>query len=68
MRRPNPADSISITWHIDDVAELRPDLTPDQCREVLAQTLRRHDADLGISWDILKIHADDLFPQKAGAP
>jgi hypothetical protein len=65
--RPNPADSITITWHIDDVAEVRPDLTKAQCRDVLAQAKDRHDAVIGITWDVLEIHADDLFPQEAGA-
>jgi hypothetical protein len=68
MSKPNPADSISITWHIDDVAEVRPDLTAEQRREVLQQALDRHDAGIGITWDVLEIHADELFPQEGGAP
>jgi hypothetical protein len=67
MSRPNPADSITITWHIDDVAKVRPDLTKAQCREVLARAKDTHDADIGITWQVLEIHADDLFPQEAGA-
>lgn len=57
-----PADDITISWHIDDVHEVRPDLTADQCREVLQQAERRHDAGIGITWDVLEIHADHLFP------
>ncbi len=62
-RRKNPADTIEISWHIDDVKEVRPNLTDAQAREVLEQAKRRHDASIGISWDILAIHADDLFPR-----
>jgi hypothetical protein len=57
-------DKIAITWHIDDVKELRPDLTDDQAREVLQQAKDRHDAGIGITWEVLEIHADDLFPKE----
>ena len=58
------ADTIEISWHIDDVKEVRPHLTDAQAREVLEQAKRRHDADIGINWDVLAIHADDLFPRE----
>ncbi len=56
------ADEIAIVWHIDDVKEVRPDLTDEQCRAVLRQADERHDATIGINWEVLEIHADDLFP------
>jgi hypothetical protein len=59
-----PADTIEISWHIDDVKEVRPGLTNAQARKVLEQAKRRHDATIGINWDVLAIHADDLFPRK----
>jgi hypothetical protein len=59
-----PADTIEISWHIEDVKEVRPDLTDAQAREVLEQAKRRHAADIGINWDVLAIHADDLFPRE----
>ena len=61
------ADEIAISWHIDDVREIRPDLTDEQCREVLQQAERRHDASVGINWEVLAIHADDLFPNESEA-
>jgi hypothetical protein len=61
------ADEIAISWHIDDVREIRPDLTDEQCREVLQQAERRHDASVGINWDVLAIHAEDLFPKESEA-
>jgi hypothetical protein len=61
-RSPRLPDYIEISWHIDDVAEIRPDLTADQSREVLQKALSRHDAGIGITWDVLEIHANDLFP------
>ena len=63
-KRTKPADTIEISWHIDDVKEVRPSLTNAQARQVLEQAKRRHDATIGINWDVLAIHADDLFPRK----
>ena len=54
---------IGILWHIDDVKGVRPDLTDEQCMEVLEQCDRRHDAEMGISWQVIEIHAADLFPE-----
>jgi hypothetical protein len=59
-----PADTMEISWHIDDVLAVRPNLTDAQAREVLAQAKHRHDASIGINWDVLAIHADDLFPRE----
>ena len=54
---------IAALWHIDDVKGLRPDLTDEQCMEVLEQCDRRHDTDIGITWQVIEIHAADLFPE-----
>jgi len=54
---------IAAAWHIDDVREVRPDLTDKQCMEVLIECDRRHDAEIGINWDVLRCHADELFPE-----
>ena len=43
------------------------DLTDDQAREVLQQASDRHDAGIGITWDVLEIHADNLFPKESKA-
>jgi hypothetical protein len=52
---------IAVVWSVEDVQEVRPDLTDDQCWEVLEQANDRHDAGIGITWDVLEIHAADLF-------
>jgi hypothetical protein len=59
-----PADTIEISWHIDDVKELRPDLSDAQARVVLEHARDQHDASIGINWDVLTFHADDLFPME----
>lgn len=55
---------ITIRWHIDDVKEVRPDLTDDQARQVLQQVLCCHDCNCGVSWETLQAVADEMFPDK----
>jgi hypothetical protein len=52
---------IALGWSVEDVLEVRPDLTNEQAWEVLQQVERRHDASIGINWDTLEWVADDLF-------
>ena len=56
---------IILTWGTDDVLSIRPDLTEEQAAEVLAAADRRHDAGIGINWDVLEFHAEWLFPEPA---
>jgi hypothetical protein len=58
---------IASLWHTADVQELRPDLTSEQSLEVLEQCMRKHDAEIGINWDVIRCHADDLFPKPRAA-
>jgi len=55
--------SIAAIWHIDDVKDIRPDLTDEQAWEVLEQVGDIHDAEWGINWTTLETVADDLFPK-----
>ena len=52
---------IAIIWSIEDVQEVRPDLTEEQAWEVLEQVKHAHDATIGISWETLQSVADDQF-------
>lgn len=61
LRREPDEDSISLTWHVDDVLSVRPDLNLEQARKVLQAALDRHDASYGVNWDTLEIVADDLY-------
>jgi len=58
----NDKNSIVVLWHTDDVQSIRPDLTPDQCMEVLRRAERNHDAENGINWGVLEYWADEIFP------
>ena len=58
-----PITQIEITWDIDDVQYVRPDLTDEQAGEVLRSVKHHHDATVGVNWDVLEIHADQLYPR-----
>ncbi len=50
-------DKIAITWSVDDV--LTPGIAPPKttrkrAREILQEVLRKHDASIGINWDVLR--------------
>ena len=53
---------ICILWHVDDVRQVRPDLTYEQCVKMLEHLQRNHTI-VGINWDVIRMHADCLFPK-----
>jgi hypothetical protein len=55
---------IAHIWGIDDVQQQRPDLNEDQAWAVLQAAAKRLDSNYGITWDTLKILADELYPDK----
>lgn len=54
---------IAMIWSIGDVQGLRPDLTEDQCWEVLQSIGRHADCEHGISWETLRYEAEDMYPK-----
>jgi hypothetical protein len=52
---------IAVIWCIEDVQEVRPDLSEEQCWDVLQAARHNHDATIGINWDVLSCHAEILF-------
>jgi hypothetical protein len=62
-----PRRQIASIWSIEDVQEVRPDLTEEQAWEVLQQVERGHDATIGINWDVLSCHADQLDDEAPGS-
>ena len=55
-------DEIFISWTTEDVRELRPELPDEQCRKVLRKVKDDHDANLGISWDVIENVSYDMYP------
>jgi hypothetical protein len=54
---------IAVIWSIEDVQQERPDLNDDQAWEVLQRAEHCHDCNYGITWDHLRMVAEDLFPE-----
>jgi hypothetical protein len=52
---------IAHVWGIEDVQEVRPDLTEDQAWQVLQTADRRLDSEYGMNWDTIEIIAEELF-------
>jgi hypothetical protein len=52
---------IGIVWSIQDVQEIRPDLTDKQAWEVLQLAERQHDVTIGVNQEVLECHAQFLF-------
>ena len=49
-------NKITITWCLDDVLAVDSSLTPKQARDVLRLMKHRHDASVGINWDVIQCH------------
>jgi hypothetical protein len=52
---------VAVIWSIEDVQIVRPELTCEQCWEVLQCCEHDHSADAGINWDFIEHVADKLF-------
>ncbi len=61
--KPDPRDTIEVSWHIDDVLEVRKGLSREQRRKVLEAVERNHDANFGIDWYVIETTADELYPR-----
>jgi len=52
---------IAAIWGIEDVQQIRPDLSEDQAWEVLQAVSRQHDAEFGVTWLTLELTAEELL-------
>lgn len=55
---------IAIIWSIEDVLMQCPWLSDDDAQEVLYNLEHKHDASIGINWDVIDITADIMFGDK----
>ncbi len=64
----NTEDTITITWNIEDVREIdgAEHFTDDQCREVLGRVKRGHDCNIGVNWDVIEWHVNELIDESKG--
>lgn len=56
---------IAAIWSIEDVHAVRDDLTDDQAWKVLQRVDDCHDCEFGITWDTLRIVANQMFPKQS---
>ena len=61
---PRKSRVLEVPWHIEDVYNIREDLPPLQCAEVLEAVGDHHDAEIGVNWEVLSFWAEELFPEK----
>lgn len=56
---------VASLWGVDDVREVAngKELTDEQCMEVLDTVMSNHDASIGINWDVIGYHYNDIFGQ-----
>jgi hypothetical protein len=54
---------VRFTWSIDDVKAVRPDLTDNECMNVLERVKSEYDTSIGVSWATVEIHAGELYPK-----
>jgi hypothetical protein len=59
---------IHITWCTEDVLheaeELNVELTEDEANDVLIRMEEKHDASIGISWDVMDVYIRDLVDNR----
>ena len=63
-------DTISLEWTTDDVKmqlknrKQENKLTDDECRDILYRLLHKHDATIGVSWDVIDAHIEHYLSSK----
>jgi len=58
---------ITLRWHVDDVTGLDPSLTDEEARTILGTVERRHDASIGVNFDVIQTHIDNFYAVQPGA-
>ena len=58
-----PRQTIAIIWSVEDVAmkahERGMAITNEEASEILSGIARRHDASIGVNWDVIDVWLDD---------
>ena len=53
---------VAIIWSTEDVQQVRPDLDDDQAWKVLQECHRCHDCEVGFTWLLVEMTAEELYP------
>ena len=57
-------DEIAIVWSAEDVKQECEWLTDDESCDVLWNIEHRHDACIGINWEVIYYTAEQMYPKK----
>ena len=66
----NKENSISIKWCIKDIRyamddrEDKVDISDEECMDILSMIERKHDANIGITWDTIDYYLDEFIQDK----
>ena len=58
-------DEIAIIWSVEDVIQECDWLTREQALDVLQHIDHKHDATIGINWDVIYYNAEWMYPKEA---
>jgi hypothetical protein len=68
VKRAFSPDWIAEWWHIDDVAmqaeSMGETLTEDECRDVLAMIMHKHDCNIGINWEVIGYWINQVISER----
>lgn len=57
-------DTITITWHIEDVYTIDNELDSNQAKAVLNIAQENHDANIGITWEVIRCAIDEMHERE----
>ena len=64
------AVKLDVTWVIDDVIWRAKDrgvkLSRAEASEVMGKLYKRHDASIGINWEVIDVWIDDVISERKG--
>jgi len=60
MQEEGRVTRISVDWCAEDVLSLDTTLTPQQVEDVLTSIKNALDATIGINWDVIQFHIDQV--------
>ena len=58
------SEQISIIWEVDDVLIQNPLLTREEAMDVLEFIDNKHDANIGVNWDVIEYAIECRYPEK----
>lgn len=64
MKHFDPKTQIAIIWDIEDVQSVRNDLSDEQAMNVLQRLKDKHDANIGINWEVIECVSEMLYPEE----